>query len=98
MHSSGNRQWIALENRLLGVGHYWILPLVQKDGNLWGPFPFLGGFSCAVVFTCEKEDEWLYRLTMVGCMVGLNHGIKILLSSSKSNKESVSTEAVVTGG
>lgn len=37
-------------------------------------------------------------LHMVCCMDGLNHGIKILLLSSKFNKELVSTEAeIITG-
>lgn len=89
-------QWESL----LGVGRYLILPLVQKDGNLWEPFPFLCCFSCAAFFICEKEEEWLYRLTVVCCMDSINHRIKIkiLLLSRKFNKESVSTEAVITGG
>lgn len=85
------RGWLV---RLLEVGHYLILLLVQRDGVTFGrPFPL-----CAAFFICEKEEQWLYRLVVVCCTDGLDPRIKILLLSSKFNKESVSTEAVITGG
>jgi len=80
------------------AGSYLIVPLVQKGGNLWEPLPLLCCFSCAAFFICKKDEEWLFRLTMVCCMDDLNCRTEILLLSRNFNKESVSNEAVITEG